>query len=133
VRRPRGLEVSLPPAALWENVMNLRVRFAWLVPSVLGSLLAVAIVEAGAESFFAIRDASRPQDYRTEADASAAAPWRNRYFQELAIAEKAEWRSYVYWRVHPFFGEFINVDANGLRRTWNPESCALREGSSREN
>jgi hypothetical protein len=112
--------------------MNLRVRFAWLVPSVLGSLLAVTIVEAGAEALFAIRDALRPQDYRTEADAIAAAPWRIRYFQELAIAQRAEWRSYVHWRVRPFFGEFINVDANGLRHTWNPEACASREGGSRE-
>jgi len=31
-----------------------------------------------------------------------------------------EWRPYVYWRTQAHSGRYMNVDADGLRRTWNP-------------
>jgi hypothetical protein len=65
----------------------------------------------------------RGPDSRVHADALAAAPWRDRYFQELDASSQAEWRPFAVWRSRPFRGEFINVDARGLRRTWNLPPC----------
>jgi hypothetical protein len=40
-----------------------------------------------------------------------------------------EWRPHVYWRARPRSGPNVNVDADGLRATWNPpdaDETALR-------
>jgi lysophospholipase L1-like esterase len=55
---------------------------------------------------------------RAAADTYAGAGWVVDYFEEFALANRTEWHSYVYWRRKPFRGNFINIDANGIRRTW---------------
>jgi lysophospholipase L1-like esterase len=39
------------------------------------------------------------------------------YEQETAAGQ--EWRPYVYWRTRAHSGPHMNIDADGLRRTWN--------------
>jgi lysophospholipase L1-like esterase len=41
-------------------------------------------------------------------------------------AELLTWTSYSYWRRAPVSGQYVNVDANGLRRTWNPPDLSHR-------
>lgn len=62
-------------------------------------------------------------DYRRDADGYGSAEWTARYYEELRESATQEWRPYVYWRRAPYAGEFINVDAEGIRRTWRPESA----------
>ena len=40
---------------------------------------------------------------------------------ELQGPTSAEWRPYVYWRTRARSGPHMNLDANGLRRTWNAD------------
>jgi hypothetical protein len=87
------------------------------------TLVVLLFAELGARTAFFVRDRMRGPDSRVHADALAAAPWRDRYFQELDAAARAEWRPYVAWRSRPFHGEFINLDERGRRRTWNPPAC----------
>lgn len=44
--------------------------------------------------------------------------------EEIHADQKPVWHSYVYWRMRPFWGKYIQVDANGLRRTINVHSSA---------
>ena len=32
---------------------------------------------------------------------------------------RLRWEPYVYWRTHPMSGDCVNVDADGLRKTWS--------------
>ncbi len=34
--------------------------------------------------------------------------------------DESQWSSYVYWRRAPISGKYVNIDADGLRKTWNP-------------
>jgi hypothetical protein len=47
-----------------------------------------------------------------------SASWAPQLLDETARLD-VEWRPYCYWRVTPFAGRYVNVDANGLRQTWN--------------
>ena len=40
--------------------------------------------------------------------------------------DESQWSSYVYWRRAPFSGKYVNIDADGLRRTWNPPGLPQR-------
>jgi lysophospholipase L1-like esterase len=42
------------------------------------------------------------------------------FLKEFAAAYRLNWKSYVYWRREPVAGQYVNVDADGIRRTWNP-------------
>jgi len=94
--------------------------FARIGAAAVLTLVVLLFAELGARTAFFVRDRMRGPDSRVHADALAAAPWREKYFQELEASAQAEWRPYVAWRSQPFKGEFINVDAHGLRGTWNP-------------
>jgi hypothetical protein len=98
----------------------MRSRFA--MPLVLTAAL-VLVADLGARAAFFVRDRVKGFDYRVHADALASAPWRTRYFEELRSSSEAEWHPYVAWRSRPYAGEYINIDARGVRRTWNPPVC----------
>ncbi len=65
---------------------------------------------------------SAPQtgDTRAADDGFPKEPWVSPFLKETDASAVVEWSSYVYWRRRPFAGQFINVDAEGRRRTWNP-------------
>jgi len=94
-----------------------RIRQAWLFLGV--TLLIALAIEAGLTIAFGVKDAlSRPD--RVIADAYANADWAPAYFDELDRSAAVEWSPYVYWRRKPFQGEYVNVDADGTRRTVAP-------------
>jgi lysophospholipase L1-like esterase len=88
------------------------------------SLLVLVLAEITARVFFGLRDAMRSVDPRSGADAYAGSPWTERYFKELGEADEAAWRPYVQWRMRPFSGQFININDQGLRRTWQSPACS---------
>lgn len=50
-------------------------------------------------------------------------PWTSRYWQEWKeTINSLQYQSYVIWRRAPFAGQTINVDAGGIRKTFN-SSC----------
>lgn len=48
-------------------------------------------------------------------------PWAQRFWKEAQQANKYQYEPYVVWRHAPFSGNFVNVDANGIRRTLNSD------------
>lgn len=59
-------------------------------------------------------------DEREFSDIYESTTWGEDYFREKHAANIMDWKSYVYWRKKPFVGEHINVDASGVRKTFNP-------------
>ena len=48
-------------------------------------------------------------------------PWAKQYSKEATEAESYEYEPYVAWRKRTFVGQYVNIDANGIRRTVNPD------------
>ncbi len=61
--------------------------------------------------------AELPADPREDTPALADAPWRHQYFQELGRAVTTFW-PYVLWKPQPAEGRYINIDADGVRRSY---------------
>lgn len=55
-------------------------------------------------------------------------PWAKQYWKEHLEAQHYEFKPYVAWRKRTYAGQYVNVDANGIRRTANPDcSPAARQ------
>ena len=97
------------------------IRRAWVSVGV--ALMILAALEGVFELVFWARDRGRPVGGSlTEERTQLAYPgqsWVHQYMTEFHAAEEERWRSYVYWRARPFQGTYVNVDSQGLRRTWN--------------
>jgi hypothetical protein len=61
------------------------------------------------------------RDEMPDAAFSSADPaWPNEYFDESEVIDSSlRWHPYSYWLGSPFHGKYINVGADGLRRTWH--------------
>jgi len=92
------------------------IRTAWLM---LGITLLLFVAAEGALSLlYRYRDSRHPNvDYRLTSDAFADSPWAQDYFREDWEAAHLEWHPYVYWHLKPYRGNYVNVDAEGIRRT----------------
>ncbi len=62
------------------------------------------------------RRTTRP-DRSAAADAYAGAPWSAAYFDEFRRAVRVDWKAYVGWWQRPFRGQYVTIDARGLRPT----------------
>jgi hypothetical protein len=58
--------------------------------------------------------ARSPDAYFTSANHA----WPPEYFTELS-AVSLRWHPYCYWLGGPLAGEYVNIEKNGLRRTWH--------------
>ncbi len=106
------------------------IRDLWMIVGV--TVLLLVLVEVGARVLFLTKDAltGPPVDGWCErvmkADAYRDEEWSRSYCQEHNQVNM-EWHSYVYWRRQPFAGTYINVDANGFRRTYEHQASAQCE------
>ncbi len=98
-------------------------RDAWLLLGITFALLL--FVEMVLSAAFHYR-ATRGADHRISADTYQNANWAQEYYKEFHEAENSRWSSYVYWRRKSYQGQYINVDSQGLRKTWHakPEPAA---------
>ncbi len=108
----------------WIRRLLSRVRDAWLVLSV--TLLYLVLLDAALSLAYVGIDRIRaesaaPLDGRSLSDVYADVSWTQEYFRELEESAATRWTSYVYWRRQPYEGRHINVNAEGIRRTWNAE------------
>lgn len=87
------------------------------------ALLVLIALEGALQVVFLIRHRGPTESSFISEDRLAAAnpgqPWVRGYPGEARGALREQWRSYVYWRLHPYKGAHINVDALGVRQTWN--------------
>lgn len=103
------------------------IRSVWINVGVI--LLVLAILEGGFQALFLIRDRGRPASTVVGVDRMEAAnpgqPWVREYVKELEAALNEQWRSYVYWRLRPYHGRYINIDDQGIRKTWNASAAPV--------
>ncbi|MEH0020858.1 MAG: hypothetical protein V6Z89_14475 [Desulfobacter sp.] len=98
--------------------------FAWLQNtwSIIGiTLLLFVCIEFSLSFFYKGLDWKKFHEFQSGADTYTESPWVNAYFKELSTAMTFHWRPYVCWRGAPHSGEHINIDNNGVRKTWNPD------------
>lgn len=57
---------------------------------------------------------------RRSSSAMGDAAWASDYFSELKAARKTRWQPWSYWRREAFSGRMINVDDQGIRKSWQP-------------
>jgi len=50
--------------------------------------------------------------------------WGKDLVKEERAAIRVKWQPFVYWRVEPFKGKYINISDEGLRQTWNKEGSS---------
>lgn len=104
----------------------LRAKEVWLVLCM--TFLYLVLLEVGLSLAYVgadrIRAASAASlDGRSRSDVYADVPWTHEYFRELEESAVTRWTSYVYWRRQPYQGRHINIDAKGVRRTWNADAA----------
>jgi len=93
-------------------------RTGW---SILGLALLLLLAGELAGRLWLLGGPGPRPDRRSQADAYRGADWAPDYFAEFRRA-KTRWSPYVYWRRAAFEGEFIRIDAAGLRRTPVPQA-----------
>lgn len=98
------------------------VRDAWLIFGI--AVLALATVEGALRLrvTWSRRDrgGEAARDFRLRADAYPDRSWVPAYYEEFRRSRRLRWEPYAYWRRRPFRGEYINVGADGIRRTVAP-------------
>jgi hypothetical protein len=95
-------------------------KTAWLIAGI--TVLLFCLLEGGLSLAYRVkshfrRHAPSAIDDRIDADAYAGSPWVARFYAEDQRSSSTHWMPYVYWRRRPFHGDYINVDANGIRLT----------------
>ncbi len=109
-----GAEPPDPPPAARTGWRRTLVRWA--------GVLCVWLVILEGTAWVALR--CRPAWLQPDVAWAAAecfdgAGWVDAYFREWwQITPR--WEPYVYWRSRPFNGDFIQIGADGRRRTWRP-------------
>ncbi len=90
-----------------------------------GLLLAI---EIALSILFYYRDigANGPiSDDRINADTYQQADWTSDYYREFKESNNSQWRPYTYWRRKPYQGQYINIDSQGIRKTWQADIPAV--------
>ncbi len=91
----------------------------WMILGI--TLLMLVIIECGFSLGFYLRSFWHTPyvDERVNADAYTDTSWVPSYYKEHEQLGKPRWRSYVYWRRKPNQGKNINLNSEGIRRTYN--------------
>ncbi len=97
------------------------VRNLWINIGV--ALLVLALLEGAFQVVFLVKNRGRPDPDVVPVQwvlaANPGQPWVREYHRELRSALRYQWRSYVYWRARPYHSDYLKIDREGLRRTWN--------------
>ncbi len=106
--------VRQPRFPSWRSLLRLNAKL-------LASALVVEIMLNAAIGLAGIDRAEL--DSRASLSPYADKPWAGDYFREFART-RFGFRQFVMWRRQPLNGEYINIDADGYRRTWRPPAAA---------
>ena len=100
-------------------------RDAWMILGI--TLVLFVSVEAMLRVAFLARDRIRGHStavagrYIVWQKGLADCAWKDEYAREWDQSHRTRWSSYVYWRRQPHSGQCINIDQDGLRKTWNSD------------
>ena len=99
-------------------------RTVWLILGV--TLLLLALMEGSLRLAWRAKRAGDRAEMASRAGFRGA-EWASDYVDELYLDVRADWWPYVHWRGVPHTGRYINISADGLRRTLQnkgPQSSA---------
>lgn len=105
------------------------IKDCWLLVGC--TILLLCVIEGSLSLAFFIKDrvSDLSSERRVIADTYGDAAWMNDYQEEFRRSYGSEWRPYLYWRRLPYHGNYINVDANGLRLTTSAEGVGRATGT----
>lgn len=82
------------------------------------TLFLLAIIEGLFSVGYLIKDRTETSLHpRSQADCYRTVSWVRDYFREAHESFAARWEPYVYWRSKPYKGQYININAAGIRLT----------------
>ncbi|MGH9876489.1 MAG: SGNH/GDSL hydrolase family protein [Nitrososphaerales archaeon] len=89
------------------------------------AIFALVAIEIILSLTFYIRSfwLSPDPDYRIKADTFAGATWASQYYKEINELGLPRWSPYVYWRRKPRQDSLININSDGIRKTYNDEAA----------
>ena len=103
-----------------------KIRYIWGIASI--TVLLVICIEMLSSLILAsvIPNKNVGYDARVNADTYKEQDkiWLKDYYKEF-LRTHVLWKPYVYWRYAPFKGRYININENGLRKTWNNDKKPL--------
>ena len=101
--------------------VSIWVRDVWLIFGI--TVAFCLLIEIVLSIAFHYRDAisndNPVNDSRASADTYQNADWPKKYNEEWKESNDSAWLSYVYWRHKPYQGQYINIDSQGIRKTWS--------------
>lgn len=98
---------------------------AWIIVGI--TLLLLVSLEATLRFAFFARDRIRGHpvsafsQYIDWQNGLADCAWKDGYLREWDQSHRTRWLSYVYWRREPHGGHCINIDEDGIRKTWTSD------------
>ena len=88
----------------------------WLQISI--AFLLVLGLEICADGYYSLFP-RQYEDPMLQAQCFRDQSWSKEYFHELhACLPRIQWNPYNYWRLKDFHGRYVNVNVDGIRRTW---------------
>ncbi len=114
------------PAGIGHRLVRL---YQIVAVMLLNTLVLLVIIEVGAGLILRVSNTDTPLAEQVEQFKQKqlslsyyqAQDWSRAYWDEhMALADQWEYQPYIEWRTRPAQGEYIHVDANGIRHT--PES-----------
>jgi len=104
------------------TILKKFIKFArdlWIILGI--ATLMLVTIEVGFALAFYVRGFwhSTYIDNRIRADTYTDPSWVATYYQEHEQLGKPRWRSYVYWRRPPYSGRYVNVNSDGVRKTYD--------------
>lgn len=113
------------------KVLKKLLKFArelWLMLGI--AILMLTVIELALSFGFYVRGFWHSPDpnYKLKADTFAGASWVSQYYKEFDALGLAPWKPYVYWGRKPHRGETININEEGIRKTYcNPAAAGSTE------
>jgi lysophospholipase L1-like esterase len=109
--------MNSPPAYIWKASFSIAFTVVLLIA-----------IELASAIYIQIRTPRRAGLQNAQASASVSVykdqPWAPTYWREEVAAFKILYDPYVIWRRAPYKGETIEIDENGLRRTFHSQCTA---------
>lgn len=91
--------------------------------------LSVALLGAVAEGLTAEATKKETLDPRLLRSPYDDKPWALPLFEEEAACRRQYYESYYLWRRGTFEGDYINISAEGVRKSWNPDAMIANPSS----
>jgi len=112
-----------PKIARWIVAVGSGLRTTWLFVGVV--VICFVLLEGSARLVLALLPETDADFNETNAEGLKNAQWLGEYMAERHASSTVEWHSYVYWRHKHYAGSHINIDEDGIRRTWNADTRGL--------